>query len=250
MGTYNYIITSNSELYHYGIKGQKWGIRRYQNADGSLTPKGKKRLAKMEKYRDKMASKAQKNADRHAQLSNEAKANVRDLKKHGANSETYKRWKAEEYDKREREYESNEKNKIKGPDGETYVKKYSTSSTRFMDDILDWSSSSVKVQELIDENNHDAKRYQESAKRWANNNKNLMNMNVTALTKKSEIRKTYRSTNVPNTTGKLVNLDMVDERTGKKTRTVTAHESIYTENELRKKEREANKTGNYRKIYV
>lgn len=28
------------ELYHYGIKGQKWGIRRYQNEDGSLTEAG------------------------------------------------------------------------------------------------------------------------------------------------------------------------------------------------------------------
>lgn len=33
----------NSELYHHGIKGQKWGRRRYQNPDGSLTPEGKKR---------------------------------------------------------------------------------------------------------------------------------------------------------------------------------------------------------------
>lgn len=31
------------ELYHYGIKGQKWGVRRYQYTDGSLTPAGKKR---------------------------------------------------------------------------------------------------------------------------------------------------------------------------------------------------------------
>lgn len=31
------------EIYHYGIKGQKWGIRRYQNKNGSLTPKGKER---------------------------------------------------------------------------------------------------------------------------------------------------------------------------------------------------------------
>lgn len=29
------------ELYHHGIKGQKWGIRRYQNPDGSLTAAGK-----------------------------------------------------------------------------------------------------------------------------------------------------------------------------------------------------------------
>ena len=31
------------ELYHYGVKGQRWGVRRYQNKDGSLTNAGKKR---------------------------------------------------------------------------------------------------------------------------------------------------------------------------------------------------------------
>ena len=31
------------ELYHWGIKGMKWGIRRFQNKDGSLTPAGRKR---------------------------------------------------------------------------------------------------------------------------------------------------------------------------------------------------------------
>ena len=31
-------------LCHHGIKGQKWGIRRYQNKDGSLTKAGKERL--------------------------------------------------------------------------------------------------------------------------------------------------------------------------------------------------------------
>lgn len=32
-------------LEHSGVKGMKWGIRRYQNKDGSLTPAGKKRYA-------------------------------------------------------------------------------------------------------------------------------------------------------------------------------------------------------------
>lgn len=32
-----------TELYHYGIKGQRWGVRRYQNPDGTLTLKGKRR---------------------------------------------------------------------------------------------------------------------------------------------------------------------------------------------------------------
>lgn len=35
------------ELYHYGILGQKWGVRRFQNEDGSLTKEG------LARYRDK-----------------------------------------------------------------------------------------------------------------------------------------------------------------------------------------------------
>lgn len=42
-----YVIV-NGELRHAGIKGMKWGVRRYQNKDGSLTPAGKKRYAKEE----------------------------------------------------------------------------------------------------------------------------------------------------------------------------------------------------------
>ena len=34
----------NNYIQHHGINGQKWGVRRYQNADGTLTPAGRRRL--------------------------------------------------------------------------------------------------------------------------------------------------------------------------------------------------------------
>ena len=46
-------------LLHYGIKGMKWGVRRYQNKDGSLTPKGEARYD-----RDKRENAAKKKENR------------------------------------------------------------------------------------------------------------------------------------------------------------------------------------------
>lgn len=39
-------LISQDYLMHYGVKGMKWGVRRYQNADGSLTSAGQRRLYK------------------------------------------------------------------------------------------------------------------------------------------------------------------------------------------------------------
>lgn len=51
------IYTVNDELYHDGVKGMRWGIRRWQNKDGSLTPAGKKRRAKLEAKLEKVTGK-------------------------------------------------------------------------------------------------------------------------------------------------------------------------------------------------
>lgn len=67
----NYVLTSygnfigEAELYHWGIKGMKWGVRRYQNSDGSLTAAGRKRLEKKDqkwakRNTDKITAKAKK----------------------------------------------------------------------------------------------------------------------------------------------------------------------------------------------
>lgn len=37
------VLENDTDIQHFGIKGQKWGIRRYQNEDGTLTALGKKR---------------------------------------------------------------------------------------------------------------------------------------------------------------------------------------------------------------
>jgi hypothetical protein len=49
----------NHELYHWGVKGMKWGVRRYQNQDGSLTPAGQKRYD-----RDKRENAGKKKGDK------------------------------------------------------------------------------------------------------------------------------------------------------------------------------------------
>lgn len=77
---------NQNELYHYGIPGQKWYIRRYQNKDGSLTPAGRKRAAKLKrKYTEltgrdtngRYASKNNKSSNEKS--SNNKKITIKDM---------------------------------------------------------------------------------------------------------------------------------------------------------------------------
>jgi hypothetical protein len=52
-----YMICTTDELRHHGTKGMRWGIRRWQNKDGSLTPAGQKRRAKLEAKLEKVTGK-------------------------------------------------------------------------------------------------------------------------------------------------------------------------------------------------
>ena len=50
-----YMLGPEGELYHHGVKGMKWGVRRYQNLDGSLTPAGKKHQSENDEGQKKTA---------------------------------------------------------------------------------------------------------------------------------------------------------------------------------------------------
>lgn len=63
-----------NKLQHYGVKGMKWGIRRYQNKDGSLTTAGKTKYDNYKDRRVKTSSQREKNAQRHIMASNTIKS--------------------------------------------------------------------------------------------------------------------------------------------------------------------------------
>ena len=70
------------ELLHWGIKGMKWGVRRYQNKDGTLTPAGKKRYnAEMERLKNEEKILKNKEATRAKLAKLEAKQKEIDARK-------------------------------------------------------------------------------------------------------------------------------------------------------------------------
>lgn len=57
-----YICTADSEFAHHGIQGMRWGVRRYQNADGTLTEEGKRRYLGDSRRTEKLRNKLEKTA--------------------------------------------------------------------------------------------------------------------------------------------------------------------------------------------
>lgn len=71
-------MTDVAYVSHTGIKGMRWGIRRYQNPDGSLTEAGKRHYAKTGEYgyhyKSRFTKRAEKRAAKYDRKANEAES--------------------------------------------------------------------------------------------------------------------------------------------------------------------------------
>ena len=149
---------STNELYHHGILGQKWGVRRYQNPDGTLTPAGKKRL----KYIKKASDIAYKNADRLQSESQKVKESNRKLHENYSGKDAWKEYAKDVY-------------------GTTDPKEYGVSDKAFKK----WMSDELK----FNLNNDDAyskaqiERYENAAKSWYDIGKKFSDVSPNDITK-------------------------------------------------------------------
>lgn len=113
------------ELYHYGVRGMKWGVRRYQRKDGSLTPAGKKKLAKeaSEYYKQEASKRLSSSTSRIREIEDTVMTDKVNKLSSDKVDKLYREWDALESSVRHLNARSDEINK-RSKLGERYVEEY------------------------------------------------------------------------------------------------------------------------------
>lgn len=153
-------MSNHAYLAHHGIKGQKWGVRRFQNDDGSYTSAGKRRYSKgktaLVEKRQSMIDSANTEINRFKTWSKEDQETLKNLKKEGSSGKTF----SSLYDP-----------EGKGYDAETFKK------------MLGYDKE-VSFNQTLKEFEKSSKEWSDQAKKWMQQRDDLMNLNVDKLSKR------------------------------------------------------------------